>query len=382
MIFTTVWFIAFLLLIILIFLADDHLKLCHFFTIGIFQLKILKFFLGLNKRFDLDYFIQYGPLYFVSVYSLVCLITQPHITSIVIRSLQDTKIWKIGNAPKEIRNQVKKTALYVTLYMTTAVCMGLLLAVSLTISTDRDNALMYPYKLCEEYFPWFKTMSMFLFKLGFFLMTYTATSSPAFGIVYYYAEFVLQKHMLIYSIEKINANYQKRVYISLDNKQYHAAVTEKLSRLIEKHIALNKCSRQALEQSQIYVFLFQICGIGVMASVVVFYFSFSDSLTDQYFRIVALAVLSFLTLIGLAVGGQAFENIPEEVTNALVQVDWYHWNEINKKKYLVFLMNTSKVLTIKYSENISLNHRLGLQIAKTFFTAVSIMYRLRLNRDD
>ncbi|XP_063925230.1 uncharacterized protein LOC135139072 [Zophobas morio] len=187
--------------------------------------------------------------------------------------------------------------------------------------------------------------------------------------------------MLIYSIEKINANYQKRVYISLDNKQYHVAVSQKLKIVIKNHIILNKYGRQALEECQMFVFLFQISGIVTMASVVVFYFTFSGSLTDQYLRIIALMLLSFLTVIGLAVSGQTIEDISEELTDALVKVEWYHWNEINKMKYLIFLTNTSKVLAMRFSENISLNLRLGLQIAKAFFTAVSIMYRLRLSRD-
>ncbi|KAJ3652242.1 hypothetical protein Zmor_018223 [Zophobas morio] len=361
--------------------TDDHLKLCHFFSVGIFQLKTVRLLLGLSKRFELDYFVQYGPMYFISVYTLVCIITQSYITSIITRYLHHTKIWTIENAPKEIREQVKKIGLYVTLYMITAICMALLAAASFAVSTDSDNEFLYPYKLCEQYFPSFKTMFIFLFKLGLFVMAYASASIPAFGVVYYYAELVLQKYMLIYSIQEINANYQKRVYISLDNKQYHVAVSQKLKIVIKNHIILNKYGRQALEKCQMFVFLFQISGIVAMASVVVFYFTFSGSLTDQYLRIIALMLLSFLTVIGLAVSGQTIEDISEELTDALVKVEWYHWNEINKMKYLIFLTNTSKVLTMKFSENISLNLRLGLQISKAFFTAVSIMYRLRLSRD-
>ena len=100
-------------------------------------------------------------------------------------------------------------------------------------------------------------------------------------------------------------------------------------------------------------------------------------MAGQYFRIAALAVLVSTILVGFVLSGQGIEDmvsyvldvlfqIPDlqwqDLFNALREVSWYHWNPTNKKIYLIFLTNSSRVYKIKYTENISLNHKLGLQV--------------------
>lgn len=46
----------------------------------------------------------------------------------------------------------------------------------------------------------------------------------------------------------------------------------------------------------------------------------------------------------------------------LILVNWYHWNESNKKNYLTALITSFKIFKIKVSDNISLNYKLGLEV--------------------
>ncbi|XP_063915849.1 uncharacterized protein LOC135131912 [Zophobas morio] len=114
-----------------------------------------------------------------------------------------------------------------------------------------------------------------------------------------------------------------------------------------------------------------------MASVILVFFAFEGSLSDQYVRIAATAVMTSATLLGFAIGGQGIEDLSEEIYEVLNEVEWYHWNLKNKKNYLFFLMNAKRKFKIKYSENISLNYQLGLKVLKAIFSAMSVIYNLQ-----
>lgn len=52
----------------------------------------------------------------------------------------------------------------------------------------------------------------------------------------------------------------------------------------------------------------------------------------------------------------------DEIFDELIHVNWYNWNENNKKTFLILLTNADQILKFKYSENISLNYIMGLQV--------------------
>ncbi|KAJ3644836.1 hypothetical protein Zmor_022538 [Zophobas morio] len=104
---------------------------------------------------------------------------------------------------------------------------------------------------------------------------------------------------------------------------------------------------------------------------------FQDILADQYPRIILLGISAFVVLFGLSKTGQEVEDMSSDIFDISLHVDWCDWNEANKKMYLMLLINTQKQFKIKYSDNISLNYQMGVEIVKTFFSIISVMSKLQ-----
>ncbi|KAJ3641593.1 hypothetical protein Zmor_028094 [Zophobas morio] len=183
--------------------------------------------------------------------------------------------------------------------------------------------------------------------------------------------------MLIHCVEGINANFEHLEYIGWNNVEYHREIEEKLMFCVKRHVQLTENASTPLRLAQVYVLPLQVIGTCVMASVILVFFAFEGSLSDQYLRITMTALTASGVLLVFAVGGQGIEDMSEGIYEALCQVEWYHWNLKNKKTYLFFLMNATRKFKIKYSENISLNYRLGLEIVKAIFSAMSVIYSLQ-----
>ncbi|KAJ3641274.1 hypothetical protein Zmor_027786 [Zophobas morio] len=139
-------------------------------------------------------------------------------------------------------------------------------------------------------------------------------------------------------------------------------IAKTLKLLINYHSSTSGFARYIAKRIQFLVLPLEILGTAVLMSIVVFYFWFEGSLKDQYLRVGAMTITSFTALVGTAVVGQEIEDYTDEIFDALVQVEWCDWNESNKKMYLMLLISLSKPIKIKFSENISVNYELGVQV--------------------
>ncbi|KAJ3664051.1 hypothetical protein Zmor_008256 [Zophobas morio] len=113
---------------------------------------------------------------------------------------------------------------------------------------------------------------------------------------------------------------------------------------------------------------------------------FQLGLTISYFSLRGLLPMTCLislicsclfTMASITKSGQDIENLSDDIYTSLVNVKWYHWNESNKRNYLIFLTNAMKPFKLKYSQNVSLNYKLAIELLQAFFSAISISYNLK-----
>ncbi|KAJ3656691.1 hypothetical protein Zmor_015744 [Zophobas morio] len=71
----------------------------------------------------------------------------------------------------------------------------------------------------------------------------------------------------------------------------------------------------------------------------------------------------------------------DEIFDTSVRVKWYHWSQANKKTYLIYLINAQKPFKISFSENISLNYQLAVDILGAFVSALTFVVQLQNARD-
>ncbi|KAJ3641591.1 hypothetical protein Zmor_028092 [Zophobas morio] len=373
--------------------VTNYIRICRFLTVDIFEYRAMKYFLlamylilsplillqgyFFLKKFELKYFVQYATIYMLSIYIWVSIYCQPHTTNIAKTYIDQIQVWKIEDATDRIKRKVKQTWIYITAYSCTITALGFICAISYTVPTPRDKDLIFFFKIVELYFPQWENFIVWCLKPTFFVSIYVAISTPIFTILYFNGHLKLQKLMLRHCLKDINAKFKHLEYIRWNNVEYHREIEEKLMFCVKRHVQLIENGSRPLRLTQVYVLPFQIMGTCVMASILLVFFAFEGSLSDQYFRVVVLVLTTSAMLVGFAAGGQGIEDWSEEIYEALCQVEWYHWNLKNKKTYLFFLMNVTRKFKIKYSENISLNYRLGLEVVKAIFSAMSVIYSLQ-----
>ncbi|KAJ3641592.1 hypothetical protein Zmor_028093 [Zophobas morio] len=369
--------------------VKNYIRICRFLTVDIFEYRAMKYcllaiYLILSplillqgyfflKKFELKYFVQYEPGYILLIYMWASIYCQPYTTNIVKTYIHQIEAWTIEEATEEIKQKVKQTWIYITAYICTITALGLISAISFIVPTPRDKDLIYFFKIVELYFPQWENFIVWCVRPTFFVLTYVGVSVPGYTILYFNGHANLQKLMLKHCLKDINAKFEHLEY----NVEYHREIEEKLMFCVKRHVQLIENASTPLRLAQVYVLPFQIIGTCVTASVILVFFAFEGSLSDQYFRIAVIALTMSGMLLVFAVGGQGIEDVSEEIYETLSQVEWYHWNSKNKKTYLFFLMNATRKFKIKYSENISLNYRLGSEIVKAIFSAMSVIYSLQ-----
>ncbi|RZB39213.1 uncharacterized protein BDFB_003498, partial [Asbolus verrucosus] len=96
---------------------------------------------------------------------------------------------------------------------------------------------------------------------------------------------------------------------------------------------------------------------------------------QYYIRLGSSCLVACTTFSALILSGQSVENqVPVNVCKndialmALNEICWYTFNESNKRCYYMMILNASKPIKIKFSENYSINFKLGLAVILTTLT--------------
>ncbi|XP_063929699.1 uncharacterized protein LOC135141998 [Zophobas morio] len=365
---------------------EDYMKICRFLVIDVYHLKCLQFVVLLSKlsamflvivqtyqflaRFEVDYFVQDGPSYFIGLYVLTCLLAQPLVTETVESIAESVEQNTSQNIIKSVPKRARKSAFYFFIYVVWTTMTSVLVAISLMIPTKDDDDFFFLFKLANMYLPKWSNFFKFLYRCLAMPLTYVGATIACFNILYSFQIVNLQVQRYQQQIKKINAT-------KATNQN---EITRNLKSLLNSFSFSENSAWEAAKRMQFIVLPLKIMGSALMMSIVVFYFWFEGSLRDQYFRICAITIMSFTALLGTAWGGQAIEDYKTEIFNALVEVEWYVWDEFNKKMYLMLLISLSKPIKIKFSENISVNYEMGVQMAKTFFSMISVMERLHKSK--
>ncbi|XP_044270104.1 uncharacterized protein LOC123014873 [Tribolium madens] len=122
---------------------------------------------------------------------------------------------------------------------------------------------------------------------------------------------------------------------------------------------------------------FSVMGIIIGVSVFAFLFSFQGTFENRYIRVTTLVFTIATISIHIFCIGQLVEDGCFKIYKTLKKMDWYCWNIENRKLYIVFLQNTQTIFRLKFSQNVSVNYRLGLSILKAIYSMISVMSKLR-----
>ncbi|RZC38550.1 hypothetical protein BDFB_005961, partial [Asbolus verrucosus] len=259
-------------------MKDDTIKFCRIISLDIFQIKIIRILLFLTllglttlelvqtylflEKFDALYFIKYAPAFI-----LLCIITIPYTSNIILKTFEKLSRWEFGCAGPEIERKIKKESKVVTHFFIFYIILGAMSAVFHMIPDADDPDMCYPFMLFEKHFPQWKN---YLKNID---MNLKATDSNTYS-------------------EECQNKVKKRLLFCI-------------SRLIGFYVE----GKKAIRSIKYLIFLFTVIGGLLIISVSFFIISFQDILSGKYLRITTLGLAVFLLPVYLLVTGQEIEDI-------------------------------------------------------------------------
>ncbi|KAJ3664096.1 hypothetical protein Zmor_008292 [Zophobas morio] len=326
-------------------------------------------------KFELNYLLQLGPSYFIIVFLLTSITYILILVDLVndltlefesVRSECDSAI---------VNRQDKKEFIQGITYMVTSLVSGCITGITYASFSDDENQLVFFFPLCEEYFPRWKLIVKWGFRFSIVLVYCLAVVSPSHYIVYCLLLFKVEENILLYYIKNINQNYENQDQLDVTSQNI---IKQRLIFCLKRHIFFSRSTPKLFIKSENLVLPLQIEGALYFMCIVINMFGLGDAVSKlSYVHLISLITTACVSLAGLSVYGQKIEDLSDNIFNCLIDVKWYHWNDANKKLYLMFLQNSLKPFKIKFTENISVNYKMGLEIIKTFFSFISVVNQLQ-----
>ncbi|XP_063930365.1 uncharacterized protein LOC135142575 [Zophobas morio] len=198
-------------------------------------------------RFEVDYFVQDGPSYFIGLYILTCLLAQPLVTDTVESIAESVEQNNSQSIIKSIPKRAKISAFYSFIYVVWTTMTSVLAAISIMIPTKADDNFFFVFKLAD--------MCLAI------PLTYVGATITCFNLLYSLQVVNLEVQRCLQQIKKTNAT------IAANQKE----ITRNLKRLLNS-FSSSEIVWEAAKRAQFIIFPLKIVGSALMMSIVVFTF--------------------------------------------------------------------------------------------------------------
>nr|XP_008193107.2 PREDICTED: uncharacterized protein LOC103312945 isoform X1 [Tribolium castaneum] len=337
--------------------------------------------------FDAKLFINYSSVFFGDFYPLLAtfaLISKNN----TVRNLKDElEIWTIDSAGEKLRSEIKLKIKFLNIFV---VCNSLLVLVTgLTFiqPLPKDSDIFFAYRLIHEHFPKHGQALEFLYRTTYVLISYIVAVQP-FQIFYYCQHINFQLQISIETLKKISdwKTLSEDGENLIDNVKYQTEIKRRLKFCIQRSQNFICLHTEKIKEVSTFIAGFAVCacllGIGV-----IFYLISGNFTPEYYVRMGFTSVVGIIIFAATIWAGQSTESAVgciflnpsykifqiDEMVTSLNEVEWYNFDQSNKKLYLIFLINSMRERTIKFTENYSFNYQLGLAIVRGIYSVISIV---------
>ncbi|XP_044270131.1 uncharacterized protein LOC123014896 [Tribolium madens] len=206
--------------------------------------------------------------------------------------------------------------------------------------------------------------------------------SPCEMTIYFTSRMRYQTTLVLDILENINEGFDISDPDTLiENSKYQEGIKQRLKICIKRHTEIQTTGKTLVNGSQAYTFLMSIAGVIIGVSIIFFLFSFEGSFEKRYPRLVTLVISAGLTFTHIIIAGQLVENIATKFFEILQAVDWHYWNQQNRNILIIFMQNTQQVFQINFLDDMAVNYQLGISIAQSVYSMISVLRSLK-NLDD
>ncbi|KAJ3641859.1 hypothetical protein Zmor_028330 [Zophobas morio] len=377
---------------------DDSLWVLRVLCIDFFQLKLVKttvvLFLMCNalfifvqtclflRSFEIDYFAIYAPYYFGSFYMILSLAQTILATHLNGDALNAVQLWKIQGVDKENTEHIKMEIRITTIYAIVNGIFALLAGIAHMVPSENIKKMCFPLAIIKTYIPYWKDELCFLYMTGYILIA-LAMVANCNQVVYTTCHFRIQIYIVKSVMKKllsVKTKNSKDISNMLRTKEFQKDIKTKMVFIIKRINRIIKEGVKVNKQMSIYVMLFAVCGCLLGMGALLFFlvalklhFEFG---INEYLHNGTVVLAGLSTFAAVIISGQKSEDIMEEVRIMWASFPWYVLNYENSKIYLMFLGTLTRSYKIRFTEEVSINYRLGVAIARTLFSMLSVFLQL------
>nr|XP_015837761.1 PREDICTED: uncharacterized protein LOC107398396 [Tribolium castaneum] len=251
-----------------------------------------------------------------------------------------------------------------------SVLAGLCTAVLYVIPSEEDHEIFFIVSWFEDnVLEWADILSLCL-RLSFLFVSYLM-QAPCFQMCYLLRHIQYQMGILKFYMRNIHHGFENLDKLIFDDS-FHKEIKRRLEFCIKRHVTIVLIGTTMVREGRIFILLFAISGAMISVSLMMFLFLVERSLPFTYLRLSALIFTATLTGIQYIAQGQSIQNTSEQWFRTLVRIKWYYWNRENQKSYFIIL-NAYKPFSIKFSQKLAVNYKLGITIAKAVYSIMSFM---------
>ncbi|KAJ3654127.1 hypothetical protein Zmor_013340 [Zophobas morio] len=361
--------------------GEEPIKFYHMMDANIFQLPLVRFcrvcvilyysLLFLTQtilflyKFESLYFAQYSCTYFFSlIVQLYYNLLLPIGADTVQSFMGEVRWWKTDSADVAIEKMIKRESFQSIIIMViNAFFVGIALTAQ-AIPQNVDKRVFYEIALLEDIFPKWSAVLTTIHRIQALLVRFF-TMVASFGqFLYPFYNSRFQLYMLLYFIKNINEK------STIDQWR----IEQRLLFCFRIYIIFSKASRKMLKKIEVVSLAYQV--LILVWSISLASYVLLDDLRQQNFRFVSLSLCGLFMLVILFQIGQDTEDSVTRIFDSLVSIEWYNWNESNKKIYLMFLVSALKPYRVQFSENYSLNYNMAGQLLQSAASVVLVVYQL------
>nr|XP_015837951.1 PREDICTED: uncharacterized protein LOC103314752 isoform X2 [Tribolium castaneum] len=354
---------------------EDYLELLKLCFIDSFRTYFAKFFLTIAfvnvialtilqtyyslTSFSTVQFLKYAPIYFGRFHVLVCLLFILHYINVTDKNFQNIPRWSYTTIGRTYDNEVKKNALYTYILVACIVMAGFGSSVLYAIPTEKDNEIFFIMTWFEDnLLEWADILSL-CHRMSFLFVS-VIMQAPCLQICYMIKHTQYQVGILKSILENIHQGFDNLDELVYDDN-FHKEIKKRLVFCIKRHINITLVGRKMVRDTGIFVLFLSISGAMLGVSLMMFFYVIEDTPTFVNVRLCALIFAATITGMLYVIQGQNTEDISEECFQTLTEMGWYYWNEENKRIYQLLFINSCEPFSIRFSENMAVNYKLGIE---------------------
>ncbi|KAJ3619267.1 hypothetical protein MTP99_004964 [Tenebrio molitor] len=283
-------------------------------------------------------------------------------------------LWDVKSAGEEVESKIKRESRAINIFVvvnTTA----MLVWASATVYSVNDEVFFNNWLIQQWFFGQSKFLILFT-KLTFFVSAPCMTVH-GYQIIYAFQHVKFQIYMFNKYVEELTKGF-KTCEWKLLSDVYQNEVNFRLKFLVKRHCDFLSWKNNLLMKMDHLIIPFSMGGCVIGLSIALSFYQLTDeSHSVMQLRASLFAIFAVTTFWSLITAGQTLQDESERIFSIFLVINWYTWNNKNRKILLIILHNCLVSMKIKFTDTLAINYQLGMGICKKVYTVVSVFYTVK-----